>query len=251
MIPPTSIDGTDITGATIDGTDVSEITVDGQTVFTASLPIPDEQDLFARYSAKNLSQSNNSQVTLLQDLSGNGRDLTASSSHAADFVTNGINGLPSIDFDAGPYLEGSIGTMSQPYHVFMVYKHNSLGSGDNWVWTDGGGNIAYGYNPSSSEGRIMYAGSDMYGSQEDTNPHISSQFWDGSNTTLRIDGTQDATGNPGSNSFTGISLGTFAQSSSSDAADYLFGEMLLYNQDKTSIQSDVENYLSFEWSISV
>jgi len=34
-MPPTSIDGTDITGATIDGTDVQEITVDGQTVFTA------------------------------------------------------------------------------------------------------------------------------------------------------------------------------------------------------------------------
>jgi len=33
MIPPTSIDGTDITGATIDGTDVTEITVDGTKVF--------------------------------------------------------------------------------------------------------------------------------------------------------------------------------------------------------------------------
>jgi len=32
---PTSIDGTDITGATIDGQDVTEITVDGQTVFTS------------------------------------------------------------------------------------------------------------------------------------------------------------------------------------------------------------------------
>jgi len=40
MIPPTSIDGTDITGATIDGTDVQEITVDGQTVFSAeTLPV--------------------------------------------------------------------------------------------------------------------------------------------------------------------------------------------------------------------
>jgi len=40
MIPPTSIDGTDITGASIDGTDVQEITVDGQTVFTAeTLPV--------------------------------------------------------------------------------------------------------------------------------------------------------------------------------------------------------------------
>jgi hypothetical protein len=37
---PTSIDGTDITGATIDGTDVQEITVDGQTVFTAGPTLP-------------------------------------------------------------------------------------------------------------------------------------------------------------------------------------------------------------------
>jgi hypothetical protein len=36
--PPTSIDGTDITGATIDGQDVQEITVDGQTVFVAGPP---------------------------------------------------------------------------------------------------------------------------------------------------------------------------------------------------------------------
>jgi len=40
MMPPTSIDGTDITGATIDGTDVQEITVDGQTVFTAAPDFP-------------------------------------------------------------------------------------------------------------------------------------------------------------------------------------------------------------------
>jgi len=39
-MPPTSIDGTDITGATIDGTDVTEITVNGQTVFTAGPPQP-------------------------------------------------------------------------------------------------------------------------------------------------------------------------------------------------------------------
>jgi len=41
MMPPTSIDGTDITGATIDGTDVQEITVDGQTVFSAGPSLTD------------------------------------------------------------------------------------------------------------------------------------------------------------------------------------------------------------------
>jgi len=53
MIPPTSIDGTDITGATIDGTDVQEITVDGQTVFTAEKIIDDfESNNLTNYSAE-------------------------------------------------------------------------------------------------------------------------------------------------------------------------------------------------------
>jgi hypothetical protein len=41
---PTSIDGTDITGATIDGTDVTEITVDGQTVFVSAFSRFDDFD---------------------------------------------------------------------------------------------------------------------------------------------------------------------------------------------------------------
>ena len=46
---PTSIDGTDITGATIDGTDVQEITVDGDVVFSAeTLPVA-YSDLVAWY----------------------------------------------------------------------------------------------------------------------------------------------------------------------------------------------------------
>jgi len=44
MIPPTSIDGTDITGATIDGTDVTEITVDGDVVFSATVAFPNFDD---------------------------------------------------------------------------------------------------------------------------------------------------------------------------------------------------------------
>jgi len=39
---PTSIDGTDITGATIDGTDVTEITVDGDVVFTGGFEYFDD-----------------------------------------------------------------------------------------------------------------------------------------------------------------------------------------------------------------
>jgi len=52
---PTSIDGTDITGATIDGTDVTEITVDGQTVFSAETII---EDNFSTNTINDFSQYN-------------------------------------------------------------------------------------------------------------------------------------------------------------------------------------------------
>jgi len=53
---PTSIDGTDITGATIDGTDVQQITVDGQTVFTAA---PDFPLIVDDFESNNLNEYTN------------------------------------------------------------------------------------------------------------------------------------------------------------------------------------------------
>jgi len=53
MIPPTSIDGTDITGATIDGTDVTEITVDGDVVFSAG-PAPGTHFYYIPQNTQNI-----------------------------------------------------------------------------------------------------------------------------------------------------------------------------------------------------
>jgi len=93
MIPPTSIDGTDISGATIDGTDVQEITVDGDVVFS-SQPLP--ADLIHQYSAFSLNLSNGATVDPWQDDSGN-QNLQAVG--APTYVTNGINGNPSVRYD--------------------------------------------------------------------------------------------------------------------------------------------------------
>jgi len=60
MMPPTSIDGTDITGATIDGTDVTEITVDGDTVFTAGFGVPNSA--IARYTFDNNDTSGSTAI---------------------------------------------------------------------------------------------------------------------------------------------------------------------------------------------
>jgi len=95
---PTSIDGTDITGATIDGTDVQEITVDGDVVFSGQqLPVA-YSNLVAWYpfDSAEYGGSNSDDVTAI--LGGSGDDT------AYDGTVNGASYQSSggvTDINAG------------------------------------------------------------------------------------------------------------------------------------------------------
>ena len=84
MIPPTSIDGTDITGATIDGTDVQEITVDGDVVFSGG-PAPAPNLMYVADYANDLLRQ--------YDLN-NKFDLTG----ATQTATLSVNNVRDLDF---------------------------------------------------------------------------------------------------------------------------------------------------------
>jgi len=113
---PTSIDGTDITGATIDGTDVQEITVDGQTVFTAVEEPPNTATLWLDASQE--SFSNNQAVTTWTDQLGNGDFTSDSVAGDPTFETNEVNGKPALFFE-DDILAGS---RSGVREVWAVYK---------------------------------------------------------------------------------------------------------------------------------
>jgi len=89
---PTSIDGTDITGATIDGQDVQEIPVDGQTVFTAgpdNLPVA-YSNLIAWYpfDAAEYGGANADDVTAI--IGGSGDDTAYDGTvNGATYQSNG------------------------------------------------------------------------------------------------------------------------------------------------------------------
>jgi len=105
---PTSIDGTDITGATIDGTDVTEITVDGDTVFSAqTLPVA-YSNLVAWYpfDSATYGGSNADDVTAI--IGGSGDDTaydgtvngaTYQSSGGVTEINSGVNS-GAFDFAA-------------------------------------------------------------------------------------------------------------------------------------------------------
>jgi len=91
MIPPTSIDGTDITGATIDGTDVQEITVDGQTVFTAGPPVIDD---FESGNLNNYTQTGGKTVSSSNPISGNFSLETTTNQTFGTVSLSGLNAYP-------------------------------------------------------------------------------------------------------------------------------------------------------------
>jgi len=107
MIPPTSIDGTDITGATIDGTDVTEITVDGDVVFSPSL-VEDGDFLYVhgeggnfRYDAITPFDFSNNSTTQYDNNASPG--IATVSPNGDTFILAGFNDLQefsvSIPFD--------------------------------------------------------------------------------------------------------------------------------------------------------
>jgi len=117
MIPPTSIDGTDITGATIDGTDVQEITVDGDVVFTA---VP--ESLVSRWTLDDADTSGSTCIDTVGNNDGtisgattgvSGANQTYTTNEAYDF--DGVNDV--VDIPDNPTLTFSDGTNDEPFSI--------------------------------------------------------------------------------------------------------------------------------------
>jgi len=88
--PPTSIDGTDITGATIDGQDVDSITIDGQEVFSSGPNLPvGFSNLVAWYPFDPDFYGGSASDDVTAKISGSG------DSTAYDFTNNGATHLSS------------------------------------------------------------------------------------------------------------------------------------------------------------
>jgi len=133
MIPPTSIDGTDITGATIDGTDVQEITVDGDTVFSAVTTPVAFSDMIAWYPMEaNIPGGDEfSDATALFSGAADSTpyDLVDDGAvyEASEGVTDIIEGASSGAFEnvnGGQYLTSSV-PLSIPITISFWYKRIS------------------------------------------------------------------------------------------------------------------------------
>jgi len=148
---PTSIDGTDITGATIDGTDVQEITVDGDVVFSAvpsNLPVA-YSNLVAWYTfdSAEYGGSNADDVTAIIGGSGDDTPYDGSVSGATYQSSGGVTDISAgansgaFDFDGSDNIDISAFKLQTPVTImgwcnldtasgssYFIGDHNSTGS---------------------------------------------------------------------------------------------------------------------------
>jgi len=204
-MPPTSIDGTDITGATIDGTDVQEITVDGDTVFSAAPEIP--ASAVANYDATQEVSTGN--ITSITDRVG-----SFNLSGSATVVSNSINGKQAYDFDGTEEMATTaMSVSSEPFAVVLVFRSDNSSVDQR----------PFGTENTVDQFRVLlqfeafaeYAGfrgsNQIKGGQVDTNPHVLSAKGFGTNQmNIRLDGVEIANGTAGSGFIDGFALSSSA-----------------------------------------
>jgi len=264
MIPPTSIDGTDITGATIDGTDVTEITVDGDTVFTAVQPLPDQANIIANYDALALSGLSDGQVVnTWTDESGNGRDMSADDSTEPRYETNEINGNPAVEGQSDYFADGNF--LPNAFTYYCVYKQsggsikafaatykNFSSAVEGWQASfDGNGDILFNYGDGSNNP----GGTNSFPGAQDGNPHIFATVVDANNGRVlnRIDNTElDNTGLLTLTIDHGNLYLMTQENAKSRSFDGFQGQNLFYGTvHNQSTRDDVVSSLANKWGISL
>lgn len=171
------------------------------------------------------------------DLTGSFTDLTGS-----------INGVQAGTFDGtDDAVDASYSGSTQPLERFIVLAPNSA-TGTQVFLEGTSANFQTYIN--AFDNWSMNAGSTVEDNAADTNPHIITSAFNGASSVLRVDGTQVASGDAGTNDPGGMTVGK--RRSNENYFNGLVGEVLEYDPNASGYsRTDVESYLSSKWGITV
>lgn len=208
-----------------------------------AIPTP---NLIGWWQADALELDNGDPVTSWVDTYSS-KNLTAGV--AAEYVTNIINGLPAVRFD-GSKLSVSFGsTKTQPNTIFIVCSQELTSY--RYVFEGDGASSRHGFGRiNGGDTMDLYAGTLVVGAGQavPTGVHLWTTLFNGGSSYVRKDGVQVSTGNVGSQSPGGFTLG-----SKYDGLDSMVGyvaEVLFFNAELSGTDRDaVETYLMNKYGL--
>lgn len=189
-------------------------------------------------------------VSQVTDKSGNGRDISQStSSNRPAIGASTKNGMDVLTFDGSDNLKAALWTQPQPVTMFAVVR-NSENSGANRQIIGNTNSISPVFYKSGNVWHL-YSASELASSVSvDNSWHYLSGVVNSGSSVLRLDGTQIAAGNTGSNSWNNSSI---AIGNSPDAGNGFgwigdIAEVFIYSRVlSTSEITQVESYLNSRW----
>jgi len=200
--------------------------------------------------ASTITKDGSNLVSAWNDKSGQANHVTqATGSKQPLWVDQVQDTFPTIRFD-GSNDEMAVtygSSLSTAATVFIVCTMPTASGGERMVFdglTSGG---RFAYLKSSGNIHYMYRGNGVSSTTVDKTMRMFTLVWNGSSSSLGIDGTDVTTGNVGTQSPTGLRLG--AQYNSANFGDTDICEILIYGSAlSTADRTSIENYLSNKWS---
>lgn len=203
-------------------------------------PVPDKA--LHQYDISKLSGfTDGDAVNTIPDQIGNA-DLTGQGTYRE----SGINGNPAIELDGvDDNFDASSTTISTPNTIYAVFEYRSTGDQVIVSFENANGSTSTHNSTIISGNNEIFAGSALVGSSDLTIQQQTAVF-DGSNSVLREEGTQTATGDTGSRtSAENIHLGS--RENDSLFSDALIGEVVVV--DSGNIDTDFESSLLTKWGV--
>jgi hypothetical protein len=173
-------------------------------------PTIDTTDLVARFAARALNLSAGAAVTswpVLEGSAGGGFTIAG----APTFRTSGA--IEYVETDGVDDALSFVSARTQPFTTILVARTFALTSGLT-LFGSTSGSTALSTIGITSGNFVAYAGSNLTGTAADYGWHVFSVVYNGASSSLRIDGVEVATGNPGSNTSAGIRHGANSSLSS-------------------------------------
>jgi hypothetical protein len=156
--------------------------------------------------AATITDSGSGAVSQLNDKSGNLYHLVQGTGALRPTTgTRTLYSLNALDFSTDRLAVASIGTVTQPYTVYITAAHD-VTTGSQYMMDSASGGRA-GFLITTATWR-SFAGTLLADGAADTSPHVFKIFFNGASSTIGIDGTTVATGNAGAGVPTGWVLGS-------------------------------------------
>lgn len=157
------------------------------------------------------------------------------------------NGRSVVEFDGvDDYMDLTPwSTLPQPVTTFLVGKIGTTTAEQAFIDAQTSRQMLF----SNVSGQwVMHAGASISGGTSDTNPHVLTAVYDGASSSLRVDGADVLSGDPGTNGLGVMRLG--ATNSPAGFLDGFVAEFLAYGRTLTTTErGDVESYLSTKWGL--